>query len=306
MSGSPSDKAARIGIVALWRLGGLSPWQLIRQSLKCYREHKFDARSAQFAYYSMLALAPLLIVVIGCVAQFPLEGVLEREGVLDSFLKAVAKGMPDNVVELIKGQIRNIQEHSTVQLIAVGLVLLGIAGSRLFMTMGAGLDAAYDVERRRKFWRSGGVSLLLTLGVSLLLLAAMVSLVIGPMVTRLITDMVHIPWNQFLFYTGIRWGVACGFLLISTSVIYWIVPSVSLRWYFLSPGSVFATTGWVVVTQGFRAYVENLGRYNETYGALGGVVVLMIWLYLTGSLLLMGGQINSVIHRAAIARLDES
>ena len=79
------------------------------------------------------------------------------------------------------------------------------------------------------------------------------------------------------------------------------MPSVKLPWYPLSPGSLFATVAWVIVTQGFRAYVENLGQYNETYGALGGVVVLMIWFYLTGSLLLLGGQINSVIHRAAVS-----
>ncbi len=302
VSGSASEAEERVDFFTLWRLGGLSIWRLIRQSVDGYRAHQFDARSAQFAYYSMLALAPLLIVIIACVAQFPLEGALERQGVLESFLKAVAKGMPENVVELIKDQIRNIQAHSTWQLIVVGLALLGIAGSRVFLTMGAGLDAAYNVDVRRRFWKASSVSLALTVGVSLLLLAAMVLLVVGPLITRLVTDTVHIPWNRLLFYTGIRWGVACGFLLISTSVIYCVVPSVQLPWYPLSPGSLFATVGWVIVTQGFRAYVENLGRYNETYGALGGVVVLMIWFYLTGSLLLMGGQINSVIHRAAGGR----
>ena len=301
MSGPPSETEERVSFLTLWRLGGLSIWQLIRRSAEGYRAHQFDARSAQFAYYSMLALAPLLIVIIACIAQFPLEGVLERQGVLESFLKAVAKGMPDNVVELFKDQIRNIQAHSTWQLIALGLALLGIAGSRVFLTMGAGLDAAYGVEVRRHFWKAGGLSLALTVGVSLLLLAAMVLLVVGPMITRLVTDTVHIPWNRLLFYTGIRWGVACGFLLVSTSVIYCVVPSVKLPWYPLSPGSLFATVAWVIVTQGFRAYVENLGQYNETYGALGGVVVLMIWFYLTGSLLLLGGQINSVIHRAAVS-----
>jgi membrane protein len=88
-------------------------------------------------------------------------------------------------------------------------------------------------------------------------------------------------------------------MLLATSVIYWLIPGTKVRWHAVSPGSLFATTGWVGVTQGFRIYVENFARYNETYGALGGVVVLLVWLYLTGSLLLAGGQINAVIHRAA-------
>jgi len=88
-------------------------------------------------------------------------------------------------------------------------------------------------------------------------------------------------------------------LLVATSAIYCWVPSVKLTWRLLTPGSVVATAGWVVATQGLRLYAENFGRFNETYGALGGVVVLLVWLYLTGTLLLTGGEIDSVIYRAS-------
>jgi membrane protein len=88
-------------------------------------------------------------------------------------------------------------------------------------------------------------------------------------------------------------------MLLVTSTIYWLMPSANVRWHWVSPGSLFATVGWIAVTQGFRLYVENIARYNETYGTLGGVVVLLTWLYFTGAVLMMGGQIDSVIQTAA-------
>lgn len=278
----------------MWKLGGLSIGQLIRRSFAGFRKDQLDARCAQFAYYAVLAVAPILIVVIACVAQLPLDGVLT------SFLRAIDIGMPDNVVALLEGQIRDIQDNSTPSLIAFGLLILAISGSKLFLTVGAGLDAAYGVEQQRRFWLSGGIAFALTMGILLLLLTAMVLLVVGPMVTGIVTDRVDIGWLHVISSAGVRWGVACGFMLVATSVMYWLVPHVKLRWYILSPGNVFATAGWVALTQLFRVYVENFSRYNETYGTLAGVVVLMIWLYLTGAILLMGGEINSVIHRAAI------
>jgi len=282
-----------IPLQEMWKLGGLSIREVIRRSMVGFRRDQLDARSAQFAYYAVLAVAPMLIVIIACVAQLPLDGVLT------SFLRAIDIGMPDNVFELLEGQVSDIQQNSTPSLIAFGLLILAIAGSKLFLTVGAGLDAAYGVEQKRRFWLSGGIAFALTWGVMLLLLVSMILLVVGPMVTGLVTDRFDVGWLHVISSTGVRWGVACGFMLIATSIIYSIVPHVKLRWYLLSPGNVFATAGWVALTQVFRIYVENFSQYNETYGTLAGVVVLMVWLYLTGAVLLMGGEINSVIHNAA-------
>ncbi|WP_298867247.1 YihY/virulence factor BrkB family protein, partial [uncultured Gimesia sp.] len=170
---------------------------------------------------------------------------------------------------------------------------------RLFLTMGTGLDAVFEVDHRRSFWKSGGLSLLLTFGVLLLLLVAMILLVIGPEVARILLKNYNIPWLHLLLSAGTRWSVACGFMLISTAVIYWSVPSVKLPWKIITPGSLFVVISWVIMLEGFRIYVENIAHYNETYGALGGFIVLLAWLYMTGAILMMGGEINGVIYRSA-------
>ena len=294
-----NSSTKRLTYGELWRLGGLTPWRLGYRSFNGFFENHLDARAAQFAYNALMTIAPLLIVVIALVAQLPIDGVLE------SFITAIDVGMPENVVTLIDQQIQDIQDQSTFGLIAIGLFLLGFIGSRVFLALGAGLDAAYEIKDGRHLWKQSLLALLMTLGVLFLLLISMILLVWGPMVLSFLATKLswfESPRVQFWLSSGIRWSIASLFLLTSATFIYWIVPGRKMPWYWLSPGNVFATVGWVAVTQGFQMYVENFGRYNETYGALGGVVVLLIWLYFTGFMLLMGGQINSVIENAATER----
>ncbi len=298
MSQTSSSTRHHTDFATLWRLGGLSPLELARRAVSSYHAHRVSALSAQFAYFAILAFAPLLIVLIATVAQLPMRGVL------DSFQDAVAAGMPENVTRLLRSQIKDIQSHSNWGLIVAGLFLLAWAGSQIFLTIAAGLDASFGVEQRRKFWKSGGLALALTFGVLALFVIAMVLLVVGPIITEFILARVDAPWVHILLYRGVRWGVACAFLLCATSTTYWLMPTAKVSWHWLSPGSVFATAGWVAVTHGFRLYVENFASYNETYGALGGVVVLMVWLYMTGTLLIVGGLIDGVIHQAATRQND--
>ncbi|MBI3861362.1 MAG: YihY/virulence factor BrkB family protein [Planctomycetia bacterium] len=293
-----AETVASIGRTArLWRLGGLTPWQLIVRSVRGYRENHFDARSAQFAYYSMLSLFPLLILLIAALAQLPLKGVL------DNALDAAGEALPEEMDKLLTGQIHDIQARSTFSLLTASLGVLAIAGSQVFLTITEGLNRAYGVVETRKIWRVYGLAFLLTVAASLLLLVAVVLMIVGPMLSAWLATMkFSIPYLSTILQSGVRWGVVCACLWIYTATIYCLVPNVKLPWYWFSPGSAFAVVGWVLASQGFRLYVENLASYNTTYGALGGVIVLIVWLNLTGAVLLMGGQINGVIHRAEVAQ----
>jgi len=288
-----------VDLAAMWRFGGLSIRDLVARSIAAYGKNQLNARGAQFAFYAMLGLAPLLIVILSTVSHLPISGVRR------SFLKAVQTGMPENVASLIESQVIDIQERSSLSLIAIGVVLLSIAGSRIFLTMAAALDVAYAVEHRRRIWKSGLLALGLTFVVFVMFVIALAFQVVGPILTDTLTSRVQAAWVHVALSSVVRWTVAATFLLAATSIIYWASPSVKLRWYPISPGSVFATAGWIAATQGFRLYVQNFGRYNETYGTLGAVIVLMIWLYMTGTVLMIGGQINGVIHAAATRRAEQ-
>ncbi|QDU10508.1 YihY/virulence factor BrkB family protein [Gimesia aquarii] len=288
----------KIGFRAMWKFGGLTPWNLIRQAVRGYNKHRLSAQSAQFAYYAMFTLVPLLIVIIACTAQLPIRGVIV------SMENAINQGLPTTVSQMLFAQIEDIQKNSTYSLIMAGLALLSLGGTRLFFTMGTGLDAIFEVDQRRTFWKAGGLSLLLTFGVLLLFLISVILLVLGPELAQIVLKYFYTPWLHLLLSAGVRWSIACGFMLISTSVIYWVVPSVKLPWKIITPGSLFVVISWVIMLQGFRMYVENFAHYNETYGTLGGFIVLLAWLYLTGAILMMGGEINGVIYRSAKQRAE--
>lgn len=297
-----AETVASIGRTArLWKFGGLSVWQLLIRTAKGYRKHQFDTLAAQFAYYSMLALFPLLIVIIAALARLPLADVL------DNALDAARNALAPEVYQLIEGQIRDIQARSTNKLFAISFGVLAIAGSQVFLTITEGLNRAYGVKETRHFWQVYGLAFLLNVAASLLMLIALVLMVAGPMLSTWLAGRdLAIPIVRTMLQSGARWGVVCACLWIYTTAVYCLVPSIKLPWYWFSPGSVFAVVGWVITTQGFRLYVEDFSNYNTTYGALGGVIVLMVWLDLTGTVLLIGGEINGVIYQAELAAKSDT
>ena len=298
-SDSQIDVAIRQPI-PLWTLGGLGPVQLMMRSVRGFSRNQLDARSAQFAFNALLAGPPLLILLIACTTRLP------SQAQFDSALEAAGRLLPDeDIRKAFVTQVEDIKHTSKPQLVMATLMVLAFAGSRLITSLGAGLNAAFEVNRPRRYWRQRGIAVLLTFGMLLLFLAALVLLVVGPMLTELVLGQFDLPILGRVALALIRGGVLCGLLLLSTAALYSWVPTRGFPWHWVSPGSLFATIGWILASAGFRLYVENFGRYNETYGALGGVIVLLIWLYLAGAILLLGGQINSVIRQASLEKLKD-
>src|SRR5438552_131368 len=225
-----AEAVASIGRTArLWRLGGLSPWQLVVRSVTGYRENHCDARAAQFAYYSMLALFPLLILLIAALARLPLSGVVENS------LDAAKRALPENIYELLEHQVRDIQDRSTFSLFAISLGVLTVAGSQVFLTMTEGLNRVYGVTETRRFWQVYGMAFLLTIAASLLFLIALVLLIVGPKLSEfLLARKIDMPFLQAILGGGLRWSVACACLWIYTTAVYCLVPNIKLPWYWLS------------------------------------------------------------------------
>lgn len=273
--------------------------ELLIRALCKFRRQRLGTFSAQFAYYSMLVIAPALILIIAATARLPLKGVL------DSFLDSTNRALPRSAYDVIVQQIDGVQKHSTPHLVLLALVLFSYAGSQLFLTIVRGLNVAYEVEDDRTPFRIYGMALLLTLGSFLTLIIAEALLVVGPQLSDWFSNPVYFPVLTFFLTGGVRWTIVCVAIVLSTSFIYWLAPNAKTPWCLLTPGNVVAVFGWVFISLGFRYYVNNYALYNETYGAIGGVIILMIWLYLTGMTLFVGGQINGIVYHHNLKKARE-
>ena len=301
----PTDDYRRVTLKQTWTLAGLTPWECGKRAVAGYREHKLEHRAVYFAYYALYSLAPVLLVAVSTIVK-----VLDRDyahEVLDDLKATIAESLPGDASLLINEEITRevgALENAGIWITLVGWGLLIYSGRTILLTVSSGLDAAYGVDKRRRFWHRNAVALgLILLTVfSLLILSVALQFAADEVLARLSPGS-RFGWARTGAAYGLKWVLAIGFLLAAVSLVYTFVPSCRLRWTPLTPGGAFFAATFLISTQAFRYYIQTFGRYGDTYGALAGVVVLMTWLWLTGTLLLFGGQLNSVIHRHALAAL---
>ena len=304
----PTDDYRRVTFRQMWNLGGLTLWELGKRAVAGYREHKLEHRAVYFAFYALYSLAPALLVVVSTIvlSTDPRAG----EEILESLRTTISEGLPGDASVLINGFITDEAQAlrgNVLYLTAFGWAFLAYSGRTMLLTVSSGMDAAYGVDKRRHFWRRNVVALgiiLLTV-FALMGLSVVLQLTADEVLMRMDADG-RFGWARTATVYGLKWVLAVGFLLAAVSLVYTFVPSCRLRWSPLTPGGAFFAATFLVSTQAFRYYIQTFGRYGDTYGALAGVVVLMTWLWLTGTLLLFGGQLNSVIHRHQLAALFRS
>ncbi len=298
----PTDDYRRVTVRQMWNLAGLTPWEWGKRAVASYREHKLEHRAVYFAFFALYALAPTLVVAVSSIVLVLNDDAGEE--VLTDLKRTVRESLPGDASLLIITEMDRLRETTGWLVIAGGWGLMFYSGRTTLLTVSSGLDAAYGVDQRRKLWHRNAIAvgMVLLTTFSLLALSVVLQFSADEILLRLNPEGGW-GWVRIAVVYGLKWALAIGFLLAAVSLIYTYVPSCKLRWTVLTPGGAFFAATFLVSTQAFRFYIQTFGRYGDTYGALAGVVVLMTWLWLTGMLLLFGGQLNSVIHRHALAEL---
>ena len=304
----PAADYRRVTTRQMWALGGLTPYECGRRAVAGYREHKLDHRAVYFAFYALYSLAPVLIVAVSTVVLS-----LDRdvaEDVLKGLQNTITESLPGDaavfIIEEMDREAQSLWENTRWYVIGFGWLFMAYSGRVMLLTVTSGLDAAYGVEPefRRKFIRRNLLAVGLIVGTTFALLAASVVLQFAAEnILEYLSPTENFGWAASPSVMVLKWVVAVGFLLAAVSLVYTFVPSAKLRWSPLTPGGALFAVAFLTATQAFRLYIRRAGGYGDTYGALAGVVVLMTWLWLTGTLLLFGGQLNSVIHRHALREL---
>ena len=240
-------------------------------------------------FFGLLALFPFLLFLV------TLAGLVLQPAQVEQFIREVGKIAPEDAARIIGQQIRDIHKSQSA-----GLVTLGFAGAIWSASGGVvslmdGLNSLHHVEDRRPFWKTRGIAMLTTLGGgALVLIAALIGVAAGPIAR-------HFGGPVALAVQWLRLPVAGLLIALVWAALYYFLPDVKQRFRLLSPGSIFAVAGWLLASWGFSFYVAHFGDYNKTYGAIGGAIVMLMWMWISAMFLLAGAQINVVLDELSAA-----
>ncbi|ALA59203.1 YihY/virulence factor BrkB family protein [Nitrospira moscoviensis] len=280
-----------------WKLGGLSIMELGRRLWRESQKDELLGRAAQLSYYILLALFPALIVLTATMGLFSVQNYMPE---LMSYLQNV---LPKDALSMVERFLHQVAEGSGANILSLGGVGALWASSSGVTAIMEALNIVYDVkEDSRPFWRVRLTAILLTIGLAGFVILSMTLILYGGPIGEWIADFVGLGAAFTWAWKVLQWPVVVALMLLAVAVVYYVCPDIEQDWRWVSPGSAFAVAMWLVVSLGFKMYVDNFGDYNKVYGSIAGVIVLMLWLYWSGLVLLIGGEINAEIEHAAAER----
>lgn len=247
--------------------------------------------AAQLAYYFLLSLFPLLIFLVTLLDYLPFT-----QGDLMSF---IAQYAPGETTEIINKNLNEIMGKHNGGLLSLGIIGTLWPASNGINAIVRAFNRAYDVEETRHFLVARSMSVLLTVGMVLVILVALLLPVFGREIGLFFFAQVGLSVEFLKTWTAIRWVLSSVILFIVFTSLYYFAPNKHILFMEAVPGAFFSTFGWMFVSLGFSYYVSSIGNYTATYGSLGGIIIMMVWLYLSGLIIIVGGEINAILYKAA-------
>lgn len=262
-------------------------------------EHDLLARSAQLSYYFLLALFPLLVFLVTLLGYFVQAGSQLRNSLLD-YLGTV---MPYSAITLVHTTLNEISDQRGSGKLSFSLLAALWVASSGMGAISDTLNVAYNATETRSWWRVRLVSIGLTVGLTILLMAALLIVLYGAKIGDALAG--SLGYNTLFDWSWriVQWPIMLIFVFLTFELIYYFAPNLPYRqWRWLTPGGTIAVALWLLVSFGLRLYLQFFNSYSRTYGSLSALIVLMLWFYLTGMAVLLGGEINSEIEGAPLVK----
>lgn len=285
-----------------WKLRGIKLKDFVVRVWKQILQDDIFGYAAQLSYYFLFSLFPLLICLTALLGIFADTGSKLRMNLLEY----LARVMPESATELISRTLDEISKSSSGTKLSLGLIAaLWTASSGMGAIINA-LNVAYNTEETRSWWKTRLISIGLTIIFGSLLVIAATFMFYGGTLGEKIADSCGLG-NVFAFLWKIiqLFGIVI-FVLLSFSIVYFFGPDLKERkWQIITPGAVAALALWIIVTLFFKLYLYRFDNYSATYGSLGAVIILLLWFYLTGAAILIGGEINSELEKISQGKSTE-
>jgi membrane protein len=282
--------------VSPWKLGGLGVGELARRVWAEFSADEITDRAAGLAYYFLFALFPLLLFLTALLGLLPIENLMDR------LMDYVSQAMPGDAASLIQKTLGEIVAGASGGLLSIGALGALWASSNGMSSIMSALNVAYDAKEARPWWKARLVAIALTIGFSVFIITALVLMVFGPRIGETVAGWVGLGGVFTTVWNIVSIPVVIALVAIGIALVYYLAPNVDQHWRWVTPGSVVALALWLAASLGLRIYVTNFANYSATYGSIGGVILLMLWLYLSGVALLLGAEVNAEIAKAAARR----
>lgn len=250
--------------------------------------------AAALGYYFVFSLFPFLVFLATLTAFIP-----HVQASIDTLLARARMFLPSDALVVIEPHLRGLVANSKPQLLTLGLAVGLYSASRGVDGVRAALNRAYDVTESRPLWKTELLAFAVTIGGGLLLLGGIGLLILGGSAGQWVARRLSVDDAYVTLLMWVRWPLTTAAVMLGAAGSYYLLPDVRQRLKFITPGSVVGTLVWSLASWSFGIYVEHFGSYNVTYGSIGGVIVLLTWFYITGFILLMGGEINAIIEDAS-------
>jgi membrane protein len=289
---------SRSPLQSLWNLEGVSARVIAKNTWNAIFADNLLGRSAELGFYFLFALFPTLFTacsVLGLAAR-------SASHIYENLLQYLSIVVPPSALGIVLQAFDQTTAAASSGKLTFGLVAALWSASVGFVSIQDGLNVVYRVKETRPYWKARLSAIGITFVLSVVITLMLASLLAADFLARLAHRHIYHHLLALLAAGSIRttgWLLATGFLSLLFALIYYFGPDLKVKqWRWLTPGSALGMVGWLVASLGLRMYVHYFNNYSATYGSLGTVIILLTWFYLSGLMLLVGGEINSEIEAA--------
>jgi membrane protein len=271
-------------------------WRTAKRTVAGVKDNNLTDLAAALTYYAVLSIFPAIIALVSILGL-----VVDPATITRVITDTVRELGPESAVDTFAGPIESIagnQDTAGIMLVVGLVVALWTASGYVGAFMRASNDI-YEREEGRPFWKLRPLQIVVTLILVLLAALVVLALILTGPVADALGSAVGLGDTAVLVWQIAKWPVMLLMVMFMLAVLYWSSPNAKpagFRW--ITPGSVLAVVAWIVASAGFALYVANFSSYNETYGALGGVIVFLVWMWITNIAVLLGAKVNAETERA--------
>jgi membrane protein len=268
-------------------------WQFLKALYQETQDDNILNGAAVLGFYLMLAIFPAMIFVLAIIPYLPIENVDQ------AIMNLLRQALPSSASDMFTGVVQEVTQEQRGGLLSFGLLAALWATSSGMYAIMQQLNITYGVKEGRGFLRARLVAISLSLLFVVLVLGGFSLIVLGDQIQDWLGARFGIGGALLALFTAFRWLVILGALLLAFSFIYYLAPNVQSKFTFITAGSVVGVALLLVASLAFAWYTQSIGNYAATYGSVGAVIVLMLWLFIAGLAILFGSEINMLIERRA-------